>query len=183
MRRIVCARERKIPASPGALPRDWAAYEAAEDVAGPALDGVVAHAGFLFMAERLLDDLAPFLDVAEGHRVVLAGHSIGGALATLLTVLLATRDDDRFLFDGENLEAFTFAALPCLRVVEGERGLQDPQHRADVERRAPRRLVRRRCAPALIARGSRQDARTLRCGRDGRSMRRARSPPETSAIP
>ena len=123
VRRIVCARERKIPASPGALPRDWAAYEAAEDVAGPALDGVVAHAGFLFMAERLLDDLAPFLDVAEGHRVVLAGHSIGGALATLLTVLLAKRDDDRFLFDGENLEAFTFAALPCLRVVEGDDGL------------------------------------------------------------
>ena len=124
VRRIVCARERRIPASPDALPRDWAAYEAAEDVVGyPALDGVVAHAGFLFMAERLLDDLAPLLDVAEGHRVVLAGHSIGGALATLLTVLLAKRDDDRFLFDGENLEAFTFAALPCLRVVEGDDGL------------------------------------------------------------
>ncbi|KAH8054358.1 lipase [Aureococcus anophagefferens] len=123
VRRIVCARERRIPASPDALPRDWAAYEASEDVAGPALDGVVAHAGFLFMAERLLDDLAPLLDVAEGHRVVLAGHSIGGALATLLTVLLAKRDDDRFLFDGGNLEAFTFAALPCLRVVDGDVGL------------------------------------------------------------
>ena len=77
-----------------------------------------AQAGFLYMAEQILSEIAPFLDVAPSHRVVLTGHSIGGALATLLSVLLLKRADDRVSFNATSLATYTFAALPCLRVLE-----------------------------------------------------------------
>ena len=123
VKRIVWAREAKIPRSHASLPRDWETFERdfdafAEAPPGGAVDGVLAHAGFLFMAERILDDAAPFLDVAPSHRLVLCGHSIGGALSTILAVLLAKRADDPRFPTHERLETFTFAALPCLRVAD-----------------------------------------------------------------
>jgi len=112
VKRVLCARPVPIPLDRAAFPRDWDAVEAfASDEAVP---GLVAHAGFLFLAEALLDDLRPHLDVAPSHSLIFTGHSIGGALAGLCTVLC--RIDDRLTTDPS---AVVFAPLPCLRAEEG----------------------------------------------------------------
>lgn len=112
VKRVLCARPVPIPRDRAAFPRDWDAVEAfASDEAVP---GLVAHAGFLFLAEALLDDLRPHLDVAPTHSLIFTGHSIGGALAGLCTVLC--RIDDRLTTDPS---AIVFAPLPCLRAEEG----------------------------------------------------------------
>ena len=92
------------------FPRSWDAVD--RYISDENVPDVVAHAGFLFLAEALLDDLAPYLDIAPEHNLIFTGHSIGGALAGLCTVLARTRDDDRIL---SKPSAIVFAPLPCLK--------------------------------------------------------------------
>lgn len=66
------------------------------------------HVGFLTMAEKLLQDVEPYLfdDSTLGCRLYLTGHSIGGSLVVVLYLLLTLRKI-------ATPKVFTFAALPC----------------------------------------------------------------------
>ena len=93
VKRVLCARPVPIPLDTQAFPRSWDAVDAFQTEEN--VPNIVAHAGFLFLAEALLDDLAPYLDIAPEHNLIFTGHSIGGALAGLCTVLARTRDAAR----------------------------------------------------------------------------------------
>ena len=110
VKRVLCARPVSIPLDTQAFPRSWDAVDAFQTEEN--VPEVTAHAGFLFLAESLLDDLAPYLDVASDHKLIFTGHSIGGALAGLCTVLCRTRDDTRIRTPPS---AIVFAPLPCLK--------------------------------------------------------------------
>lgn len=66
------------------------------------------HVGFLTMAEKLLQDVEPYIfdDSTLRCRLYLTGHSIGGSLVVVLYLLLTSRKIAA-------PKVFTFAALPC----------------------------------------------------------------------
>ena len=86
VKRVLCARPVPIPLDTQAFPRSWDAVDAFQTEEN--VPNIVAHAGFLFLAEALLDDLAPYLDIAPEHNLIFTGHSIGGALAGLCLSLI-----------------------------------------------------------------------------------------------
>lgn len=88
--------------------------------------GINLHRGFLSYATAVYNDLAPRL--RAGYEIVLYGHSLGAAEATIVGMLLATdgwkvaqvyASGSPRLTDAEG--ARTFAALPVLRIInEGD---------------------------------------------------------------
>jgi len=70
------------------------------------------HRGFLKSAQRLANDLhepvKEALDANPGYELVITGHSLGGGVATVLTLMWARMP----YFRKHNIRAFAFAA-PC----------------------------------------------------------------------
>lgn len=118
--------DRIVSASPVRVRRFGA--NATSALSSAVVPNVAAHRGFLEIAEAILRQVAPFLDVPPSARVVFTGHSIGGSLALMLSVLVTQRSADTatgIYLTKSQISVFTFAALPCLRVAPDERPLPD----------------------------------------------------------
>ncbi|KAL7440394.1 hypothetical protein ACHAXM_007156 [Skeletonema potamos] len=77
---------------------------------------VKVHAGMLYIAERLMRELEQYIDLTSpSHKIVLAGHSIGGALSILLMILLTKSRGSRFVRDNV-LRVFTYGSPPIFSV-------------------------------------------------------------------
>jgi len=79
---------------------------------------VQVHEGMLSMAEELYKEFEQYIDMTSPkHKVVFTGHSIGGSLAILLTILL--RNDRGASFVKQNvLRVFTFGSPPIFELLD-----------------------------------------------------------------
>jgi hypothetical protein len=81
--------------------------------------GVVVHSGLLEIAREIYPDIKPYIQwTAPNHRIVLNGHSIGGALSLLLLFLLTADMGSEFVRDNV-ARVYTFGSPP---VVGGDGG-------------------------------------------------------------
>lgn len=77
---------------------------------------VQVHEGMLYIAELLMREIEPYIDsTAPSHKIVFAGHSIGGSLSTLLMILLAKSRGASFVRENI-LRVFTFGSPPIFSV-------------------------------------------------------------------
>eukprot|EP00574_Skeletonema_japonicum_P006221 CAMPEP_0201723224 /NCGR_PEP_ID=MMETSP0593-20130828/7349_1 /ASSEMBLY_ACC=CAM_ASM_000672 /TAXON_ID=267983 /ORGANISM="Skeletonema japonicum, Strain CCMP2506" /LENGTH=680 /DNA_ID=CAMNT_0048214301 /DNA_START=215 /DNA_END=2253 /DNA_ORIENTATION=+ len=73
---------------------------------------VKVHEGMLYIAELLMREIEPFIEsTAPSHKIVFAGHSIGGALSILLMILLTKSRGTDFVTENV-LRVFTFGSPP-----------------------------------------------------------------------
>lgn len=93
VRRIVAADPVPLPISP------------LEEWLGNKRDKRGVHLGFLVMAQEVLKDVEPYLQRAKHTKLILTGHSIGGSICVVLSMLLAGK--------VKLSSVVTFAALPC----------------------------------------------------------------------
>jgi hypothetical protein len=76
------------------------------------------HEGILISARRLADEIMPLLIEQEpillngAYKIVIAGHSLGAAAASLLAIILRSRMPSLVLHD--NLQVYSFASPPVL---------------------------------------------------------------------
>jgi hypothetical protein len=76
------------------------------------------HEGVLISARRLADEIMPLLVEQEpilqngGYKIVICGHSLGAAAASLLAIILRSRMPSLVLHD--NLQVYSFACPPVL---------------------------------------------------------------------
>jgi indole-3-glycerol phosphate synthase len=93
------------------------------------------HSGMWSMARALYRDLKPYvLWTAPSHKVVLAGHSVGGSLAVLV-LLLMTMDLGPDVVASKVLRVYTYGSPPVARsrfVTDDERRQRD-----EVKRKNP----------------------------------------------
>jgi len=74
---------------------------------------VLVHAGFLHSAKCILEkEIAPVLQRNPNRNIILTGHSLGGAVATLLTVLLVRGRETAYPY--KSLRAVTYGAPPSV---------------------------------------------------------------------
>mmetsp|Transcript_9699 Transcript_9699/g.16040 ORF Transcript_9699/g.16040 Transcript_9699/m.16040 type:complete len:694 (+) Transcript_9699:117-2198(+) len=77
---------------------------------------VQVHEGMLYIAELLMREINQYIDsTAPSHKIVFAGHSIGGSLSILLMILLAKSRGASFVRDNI-LRVFTFGSPPIFSV-------------------------------------------------------------------
>lgn len=75
---------------------------------------VKVHEGMLYIAELLMREIEPFIEsTAPSHKIVFAGHSIGGSLSILLMILLTKSRGISFVTENV-LRVFTFGSPPIL---------------------------------------------------------------------
>jgi len=87
-------------------------------------EGLMVHKGLLEVAQALYKDIIPYIDLtAPTHKIVLTGHSIGGALSNLLLFLLAIDRGNIFVQDKVQ-RVFTFGSPPIAIVNDGETELE-----------------------------------------------------------
>lgn len=73
---------------------------------------VKVHEGMLYIAELLMREIEPFIEsTAPSHKIVFAGHSIGGSLSILLMILLSKSRGTSFVTENV-LRVFTFGSPP-----------------------------------------------------------------------
>jgi Lipase (class 3). len=73
---------------------------------------IVVHEGLLEVARDLYRDIKPFIDMAgPTHKIVLNGHSIGGALSNLILMMITA--EHGVVFTQEKIKRiFTFGSPP-----------------------------------------------------------------------
>lgn len=77
---------------------------------------VQVHEGMLYIAELLMRELEQYIDLTSpSHKIVFAGHSIGGSLSILLMILLTKSRGSSFVRDNV-LRVFTFGSPPIFSV-------------------------------------------------------------------
>mmetsp|Transcript_12908 Transcript_12908/g.19374 ORF Transcript_12908/g.19374 Transcript_12908/m.19374 type:complete len:722 (+) Transcript_12908:69-2234(+) len=73
---------------------------------------VQVHEGMLYIAELLMREIEQYIDsTAPNHKIVFAGHSIGGSLSILLMILLTKSRGASFVRDNV-LRVYTFGSPP-----------------------------------------------------------------------
>ncbi len=78
---------------------------------------VQVHRGLFSIAKSIYEDIKPFIDLASPmHKIVLTGHSIGGALANLILMLMAVERGNNFVNDKVK-RVFTFGSPPIAKAV------------------------------------------------------------------
>mmetsp|Transcript_11335 Transcript_11335/g.17911 ORF Transcript_11335/g.17911 Transcript_11335/m.17911 type:complete len:476 (-) Transcript_11335:25-1452(-) len=74
---------------------------------------VVVHAGFLRSARCILEqEVLPLVRKKRGRKVLITGHSLGGAVATLLTLLLERGSENPYPL--KEVKGITFGAPPSV---------------------------------------------------------------------
>ncbi len=74
------------------------------------------HRGLLSIAKRIYEDVKTFIDLAgPAQKIVLTGHSIGGALANLVLMLMAVERGNVFVREKVK-RVFTFGSPPIAKV-------------------------------------------------------------------
>jgi len=77
---------------------------------------VQVHEGMLSIARELLQELEKYIDLTSpSHKFVFTGHSIGGSLAILLTILLANDRGASFVRDNV-FRVFTYGSPPIFEI-------------------------------------------------------------------
>ncbi|KAL7439655.1 hypothetical protein ACHAXH_004161, partial [Discostella pseudostelligera] len=77
---------------------------------------IKVHKGMLAMAEKLLQELQSYIDLTSpSHKFVFTGHSIGGSLAILLSILLANDRGSDFV-RRRVLRVFTYGSPPIFEI-------------------------------------------------------------------
>ena len=79
------------------------------------LPGLQVHRGLLAIAKEIYEDIKPFIDLAgPTHKIVLNGHSIGGALANLILMLMTVERGSIFVQEKIN-RVYTFGSPPIAK--------------------------------------------------------------------
>jgi predicted lipase len=81
--------------------------------------GGYVHRGFLrsakWIEEHFLTDLKRYVSKYEAQNLCIVGHSLGGAIAAMLSILLRTHIEDFVgLSPGFKLRCFAFGCPPCM---------------------------------------------------------------------
>ena len=78
------------------------------------IKGVVFHSGLLAIARAIYAEMEPLIDwTAPNHKLVINGHSVGGSIASLLLILMATDRGLDFVMD-KVLRVYTFGSPPVM---------------------------------------------------------------------
>ena len=77
---------------------------------------VQVHEGMLYIANLLMREIEQYIDLTSpSHKIVFAGHSIGGSLSTLLMLLLTKSRGASFVRD-KVLRVYTFGSPPIFSI-------------------------------------------------------------------
>jgi len=77
---------------------------------------VQVHEGMLYIANLLMREIEQYIDLTSpSHKIVFAGHSIGGSLSTLLMLLLTQSRGASFVRD-KVLRVYTFGSPPIFSI-------------------------------------------------------------------
>jgi hypothetical protein len=89
------------------------------------LRDIEVHQGLLEVAREIYDDIKSFIDLAgPTHRIVLNGHSIGGALSNLILMIVAVERGT--LFTQEKIKrVYTFGSPPIAKFKSGAGALKE----------------------------------------------------------
>jgi len=86
------------------------------DTSSSSISNLRVHRGLLGVARQIYADIMPYLDVVgPNHKIVLTGHSIGGALSNLVLFLM-TVDRGNVFVQERVKKVFTFGSPPIATV-------------------------------------------------------------------
>ena len=81
---------------------------------------ILFHSGLTEISLLLFDEIKPYLaNIADNHKIVLTGHSVGGSVATILAFLISSDEALGPSFISKHVQnVFTFGAPPICTFVD-----------------------------------------------------------------